>query len=116
MVIFLINLTCTIVFKVKWGSDSDINTLYQGDCSKAEKLSTGLHAVINLLSSLLLGASNLCMQLLVAPTRSEIDIAHKKFVWLDVGVPSLRNLKHVARERLVIFAILGLSSLPLHFL
>ena len=116
VVIFLINLSCTVIFKVKWGTDSDINTLYQGDCSEAERISTGLHVIINLLSTLLLGASNLCMQLLAAPTRSEIDRAHSRFIWLDIGVPSLRNLRHIGRERLVICAILGISSIPLHFL
>ena len=116
VLIFLINLSCTAVFKAKWGSDSDINTLYQGDCSKTEKISTGLHVIINLLSTLLLGASNLCMQLLAAPTRSEIDRAHQKFIWLDIGAPSFRNLRHVGRERLVICAVLGISSIPLHFL
>ncbi len=116
VIIFLINLSCTAVFKAKWGSDSDINTLYQGDCSKTEKISTGLHVIINLLSTLLLGASNLCMQLLAAPTRSEIDRAHQKFIWLDIGAPSLRNLRHVGRERLVICVVLGISSVPLHFL
>ena len=116
VVIFLINLSCTIVFKVKWGTDGDINNFYQGDCLKAERISTGLHVVINVLSTLLLGASNLCMQLLAAPRRSEVDRAHKNFVWLHIGVPSLRNLRHIGRERLMICAILGISSIPLHFL
>lgn len=116
VVIFLINLSCTILFKAKWGSDGDINTCYHGDCLKAGKISTGLHVIINLLSTLLLGASNLCMQLLAAPRRSEIDRAHNKFVWLHIGVPSLRNLRHIGRERLVICAILAMSSIPLHFL
>lgn len=116
VVIFLINLSCTILFKTKWGSDGDINTFYHGDCLKAGRISTGLHVIINLLSTLLLGASNLCMQLLAAPRRSEVDRAHKKFVWLHIGVPSLRNLRHIGRERLVICAILAMSSVPLHFL
>ena len=116
VVIFLINLSCTIVFKAKWGSDGDINNIYQGDCGKAENISTGLHVVINLLSTLLLGASNLCMQLLAAPRRSEVDRAHRKFVWLHIGVPSLRNLRHIGWERLLFCAILGVSSIPLHFL
>ena len=114
--IFLINLSCTILFKAKWGSDGDINTFYQGDCLKTEKISTGPHVIINLLSTLLLGASNLCMQLLAAPRRSEVDRAHKEFVWLHIGVPNLRNLWHIGRERLMICAMLAISSIPLHFL
>lgn len=116
MVVLLVNLSCTIYFKVNWGSKVDINTFYQGNCSRSENINTGLHVVINLLSTTLLGASNMCMQLLAAPTRSEIDIAHKSRVWLDIGVPSIRNLKYIHKERLIVWMILGLSSIPLHFL
>ena len=106
-----------MVFKAKWGSNGvDINAFYTGDCSKAERISTGIHLAINVLSTLLLGASNMCMQLLAAPTRSEIDRAHRDFYWLDIGVPSNRNLKYISRERLIVWVILGLSSVPLHFL
>ena len=114
--LFLINFVCTLVFKVKWGSTNDIGTIYKGDCAQTRRLNSGLHAVINILSTLLLGCSNLCMQLLVAPRRAEIDKAHRKFIWLDIGVLSVRNLKYIGRARLCIWVILGLSSVPLHFL
>ena len=116
VLIFLINLTGTAVLRRKWGSNDDINDIFQGDCSRTEKISAGLHVIINVLSTLLLGASNMCMQLLVAPTRSEIDKAHKDFVWLDIGVPSFRNLRYIGKERLVIWIILGISSIPIHLL
>lgn len=117
VIIFLINLIFTVVFKVKWGSHrADINAFYTGSCSEAERISTGIHLAINVLSTLLLGASNMCMQLLAAPTRSEVNKAHKDFYWLDVGVPSIRNLKYISRERLIVWGVLGLSSVPLHFL
>lgn len=116
VVIFLINLTSTAVLKAKWGSDDDINDIFKGDCSRTQQISTAIHLVINLLSTLLLGASNMCMQLLAAPTRSEIDRAHKRFTWLDIGAPSLRNLRYIGRERLIIWIVLGLSSVPIHFL
>lgn len=87
VVIFLINLSCTVVFKSKWGANSDVNTLYQGDCSKTETISTDLHVVINLLSAVLLGASDLCIQLLAAPTPSEIERAHKKYLGAELSKP-----------------------------
>ncbi len=114
--IFLINFVCTVIFKVKWGSANDIGTIYRGDCTRTRRLNVGLHVLINILSTLLLGSSNLCMQLLVAPRRSDIDRAHRKFTCLDIGVPSVRNLKHISRARLVVWVVLGLSSVPLHFL
>lgn len=57
----------------------------------------------------------MCMQLLAAPTRSEIDRAHKDFYWLDIGVPCIRNLKYISQERLIVWVTLGLSSVLLHF-
>jgi len=90
--------------------------IFRGDCQKASRLNSSIHVLINLLSSLLLSASNLCMQLLAAPTRKEVDQAHQKFVWLDIGIPSLRNVRHIAKKRQAVWWILALSSLPLHFL
>ena len=114
--IFLINLTATIVFGVKYGSRDDLGTLYTGDCSTSQRISLGLHLVINVLSTMLFGASNLCMQILAAPTRKELDNAHRAHRWMDIGVPSLRNLRSIACERRVLWVVLGLSSVPLHFL
>ena len=114
--IFLINFICTVYFKAKWGQEDDINAIYQGDCSQTSKINTGLHAVINILSTILLGASNMCMKLLAAPTSKEIDKAHERHIWLDIGVPSIRNLKHIRKSRLAVVLALGLSSIALHFL
>jgi hypothetical protein len=63
-----------------------------------------------------MGASNFSMQLLAAPTRGKVDKAHSRSVWLDIGVPSLRNITYISGRRRLVWWILGLSSLPLHFL
>ncbi len=55
------------------------------------------------------------MQLLAATTREEIDTAYKKFQWLDIGVPSVRNLRSISRERLAVWCVLAHSCVPLHF-
>ncbi|KAJ4357542.1 uncharacterized protein N0V89_002118 [Didymosphaeria variabile] len=55
------------------------------------------------------------MQRLVAPTRKEIDDAHSTRKWLDIGMPSVRNLASISKVRMVIWVLLGLSSIPLHF-
>ncbi|KAJ5769280.1 hypothetical protein N7520_003839 [Penicillium odoratum] len=90
--------------------------VFYGNCSTSSRLSTLIHIAINILSSLLLFASNNCLQMLVAPTRKEIDQAHKEKRWLDIGKLSIRNLLHIDRKRLVVSLILVLSSIPLHFL
>ena len=91
-------------------------SLYEGSCSLVKNIDIVSHLLINGLSTLLLGASNLCMQLLAAPTREEVDGAHSKKKWLDIGVPSWRNLKSISRTRRLMWCILGLSSVPLHFM
>jgi hypothetical protein len=55
------------------------------------------------------------MQRLVAPTRKEIDDAHAKRKWLDIGIPSVRNLTLINKTRVFLWLLLGLSSVPLHF-
>lgn len=111
--VFVINLIAVAYLPAHY-SDA---RLFTGKCTTANRLDSGLHVLINLLSSLLLGASNLCVQLLSAPTRQEVDRAHKQKIWLDIGIPSvLRNLKHIALRRKVAVVILAMASLPLHFL
>ena len=54
------------------------------------------------------------MQCLSAPTRKEVDEAHAKGKWLDIGVPSVRNLTNIAKPRVGMWLGLALTSLPLH--
>ncbi|KAJ5780256.1 hypothetical protein N7457_005416 [Penicillium paradoxum] len=90
--------------------------LYEGDCEKVHHLGVGLHLLINLLSTSLLSASNYGMQCLAAPTRQVIDKAHKAGRWLDIGVPSVRNLFRVSKGRSVLWLCLAFSSLPFHLI
>jgi hypothetical protein len=86
-------------------------SIFQGSCHKAVELNAAIHFILNDLSTLLMGASNFGMQLLAAPTRGEVDKAYSKSVWLDIGVPSLRNISYISGRRRLVWWILGLSSL-----
>ena len=79
-------------------------------------MNVGLHLAINALSTVLLSASNYCMQCFSAPTRKEIDRAHAKRKWLEVGVMSFSNIFNIHWKRSMLWAFLALSSLPLHLL
>ncbi|PVH96548.1 hypothetical protein DM02DRAFT_535057 [Periconia macrospinosa] len=99
--VFLINLVVTI-----WGSvhkDLKDGVLFHGDCERARQLNTLLHLAINILSTILLSSSNYCMQILSAPTRKEVDEAHAKGQWLDIGVLSIRNLRRINRRRVMLY-------------
>ncbi|UKZ52632.1 hypothetical protein TrVGV298_006413, partial [Trichoderma virens] len=67
-----------------------------------------------MISTFFLGAGNFCMQILVAPSRKEIDKAHSKGISLEIGVPSIKNLPHIRRRRRVLWGLLGLMSSLLH--
>ena len=90
-------------------------TLFEGSCSKMQSIYTWSHLGINALSSLLLGASNAAMQCLLAPTRQDIDEAHAKGRWLDVGI-SGTNWVAIRGWRKLLWASLITTSIPLHLL
>ena len=114
--VLLINVIATISASAKYGTPNGIGTLQDGKCDKAKKVSLWLHFVINALSTTLLAASNYCMQCLSAPTREEVDKAHRKGKFLDIGVPSVRNLFHISRLRRLLWWLLAISGIPLHLL
>lgn len=97
-------------------SSKQLVTVFRGDCDTVARMDIWVHLLINVLSTLLLGGSNYCMQCLSAPTRSEVDKAHASGNFLDIVVPSYRNLRHIAWFRVLLWWMLALSSLPLHLL
>ncbi|KEF58819.1 uncharacterized protein A1O9_03662 [Exophiala aquamarina CBS 119918] len=90
--------------------------IFHGDCKRASTMNTWAHLAINVISTGLLAGSNYCMQVLVAPSRTDIDRAHAKFKWLDIGLPSIRNLRYINPRRRWLWVLLAASSLPLHLL
>jgi hypothetical protein len=113
--VFGVNLSFTIYGGITSETeDATRKLLYSGNCEEVTKMSIGIHLLINLLSTLLLSASNYGMQCLSAPTRPEVDAAHAKKIWLDIGVLSVKNLSKISGKRRFLWVMLGLSSFPLH--
>lgn len=56
------------------------------------------------------------MQLLCSPTRDEVNLAHRRGQWLQIGVLSPGNLYYLSKRRCLLWSILALSSFPLHVL
>ncbi|RAK96220.1 uncharacterized protein BO80DRAFT_429210 [Aspergillus ibericus CBS 121593] len=90
--------------------------LYRGLCTRSSHWATGLHVAINVLSTILLGASSYVMQCLGAPSRIDIDRAHAQSRWLDVGTFSLRNFAVMDGRRKTLWLLLLLSSTPIHMI
>ena len=89
-------------------------TVHKSNCSEVENIETGIKVGLNVLSTLVLGASTYAMQGTTAPTRKELNKAHGKGKWLEIGTQSWRNLGYVSRRHATIWGILAFTSLPLH--
>jgi hypothetical protein len=116
LTILAINIFVTIWGIRTYGTSNGISLIMQGSCSAIQNYNSVLHLAINILSTAILGASNYCMQILVAPRRSEVDRAHLKRKWIDIGIPSVRNLAMISPLRVIVWVVLCLSSGTLHLL
>ena len=118
VVVLFINVCLTIyaATNLEYKMERGIGTLYEGSCGKSRTIGLWLHLGINVLSTLLLSGSNYTQQCLAAPTRSEIDAAHARRRWMDIGVPSVRNLFRIKLERTLLWIAIGFTSIPLHLL
>ncbi|KUJ10921.1 uncharacterized protein LY89DRAFT_655765 [Mollisia scopiformis] len=117
-VILLLNfvLLFVVAFGLREKGPDGYPAIETSSCDGASRLSQGIHYVINILATILLAASNYYMQRLSSCTRSEIDRAHQRGSWADVGVSSVRNMRFMSWDRIVLWWILVLSSLPIHLL
>lgn len=90
--------------------------LWHGDCRTATYLDVALHLLINIFSTCVLASSNFFMQIVSSPTRKELDCAHRSFHALEIGVSSFKNLGSLSWFKVITWAGLFLSSVPIHLL
>ncbi|KAF6808856.1 hypothetical protein CPLU01_15603 [Colletotrichum plurivorum] len=88
--------------------------IHTADCQTITAINTTLHLLINILSTIVLASSNFFMQVLNAPTRAEVDHAHERGRWLDIGIPSWRNAYWLSPFKLLACLCLLLTSMPIH--
>jgi hypothetical protein len=91
-------------------------TLKSGSCATIRGANTGIHAALNVLSTMILGVSTYAMQGMTAPSRHELDAAHAKGKWMEIGTQSLRNLFYIRRRNAWVWGLLAITSLPFHLL
>ncbi|KAK3309009.1 uncharacterized protein B0T15DRAFT_500732 [Chaetomium strumarium] len=80
--------------------------VFAGSCTTARAIDRGLHAAINVLVVVLVAGANYTFQILSSPTRSEVTAAHQGREWLDIGVPSFRNLGRIRGSRTLLAVVL----------
>ncbi|KAK8068242.1 hypothetical protein PG996_007354 [Apiospora saccharicola] len=99
-----------------WSATSQTSRLFTGACDEAARRNTFLHLAINIASSAILASSNFFMQVLVAPTRHEVDKAHARGRWLEIGVQSWHNVRFIPVLNSALWLLLALSTIPLHLI
>ncbi|KIL87699.1 hypothetical protein FAVG1_09410 [Fusarium avenaceum] len=90
------------------------SVLYRGNCKTSARANLWIHLAINIIGTGVLASSNFFMQSLVAPTRAEVDAAHKAGHWLEIGVQSLKNFRFLGWRKILFWSLFSLSSVPLH--
>ncbi|OTA86765.1 hypothetical protein M434DRAFT_147619 [Hypoxylon sp. CO27-5] len=109
LLVFLI-----ISLKNTGSSFSTSTIIFEGDCESTSRLNLIFHLLLNILSTGILASSNYFMQVVSAPSREELDKAHRIFHSLDIGIPSFKNMQSISHfKRICWFALLS-SSLPIH--
>jgi hypothetical protein len=94
--------------------DGLVVALHEGSCSTAREANFWIHLLINALATVTYAASSYTMQRLTAPTRQDLDAAHKDGDFFRIGSIAIWNLALLSRTKYVIFFLLWASSFPLH--
>jgi hypothetical protein len=116
-IILCINVVVLIfMYSRKKGLRDGFAEPFDGTAEIMSLYSSAIHIAINALSTVLLAASNYTMQVLSSPTRKDIDRAHSRKEYLDIGFLSRRNLGRISKRRLILFLLMGLSTIPMHLL
>ena len=110
VVIMLINIITLAVVCAKYPMENNQVSFFVGSCDTTRTVTIIAHLVINILSTILLAYSNYSMQCMNSPTRNEVDAAHSRQKWLNIGTPSIHNLFLVSKSKTLLWLILGLTS------
>lgn len=99
-----------------YGWASITSTVYEGDCDTANRTATGLHILVNVIVLTLTATSSYCCQVLSAPSRARIDIAHSQRVWVSIGSSSFTNIWYAPYWRKVLWILIWGTSIPVQMM
>ncbi|KAF5589176.1 hypothetical protein FPANT_6391 [Fusarium pseudoanthophilum] len=116
LTIFLVTALVISLHVVNGGGASIFGetAILSGSCDKISRANLWIHLAINIIGTGVLGSSNFFMQVLVAPTRQDVDRAHTLKRWVEIGVHSLHNFRFISKRRIFLWALFSLTSIPLH--
>ncbi|RKL27833.1 hypothetical protein BFJ72_g12843 [Fusarium proliferatum] len=85
--------------------------LMEGSSTTVEGIARGILAAVNVFAIVLIAGANYVVQILNSPTRAEVENAHSTFKWLDIGIPSLRNMSLISSTRATLSGIMMVFAL-----
>ena len=107
---------CTYLI-LRRSSITDIEKVQPLACHRRKLWQTlVLSLPLNVLGSLLVSASSFTRQILMSPTRKELDRAHGHGKILTIASPSVRNLRNMSVLKATIWLCLTFTSFPFHVL
>ena len=116
LAVMIFNITLAVWASTKYGTEDGVGTAIEGSCSLVNVWSLIFKLVINILSSILLSVSNYAMQCMSSPSREDLNRAHAKGDWMDIGISGVRNLVRIRRLRAILWLLLACTSIPIHLL
>jgi hypothetical protein len=93
-----------------------IAEVFSGACLQASRTVAYAHFATNAFAVLVFAAGTHAVQLLLSPTRAEVEYTHARERWLHIGVGGLRNMKWIHRRRLIKAIVLLMTLVLLPFL
>ncbi|KAF5025238.1 hypothetical protein F66182_2704 [Fusarium sp. NRRL 66182] len=100
------SITCLALASAQGHMSTNESPLMEGSSAAVEGIARGIVAAVNLLSIILIAGANYVVQILTSPTRAEVDNAHYDLRWLDIGIPSLRNMSLISSTRAALSGIM----------
>lgn len=104
--VFVAAIVCLAFAGAKGKISGGGSSVVDGDVGEVRDANLGIHALVNIFAVVLVAAANYVVQVLSSPTRCEVDTAHEKLTWVDIGIPSLRNLRLISSTRAALSATL----------
>jgi hypothetical protein len=114
--VFLANVAVTVWATKSHPTSGVMGSLSTGACRKIKHTNIGIHLLLNVFSSVFLGAGNYCMQVLAAPSSEEVRTAHAAGRYYEIGVHSVHNVWHSTRRKKMAWLLLGFCSTMLHLM
>lgn len=104
--ILIANIVCLALAAANDQLKAQDTIISSGDCRRISAIDQAVQAICNVVGIFFIVGASYVTQVLVSPTREEVTKAHGKSRWLDIGIPSLRNMSAISVDRAILSAMI----------